>query len=407
MIEYIIHVPLLAALGYLVLNPLAKRYGKWPLASLLVKILSGVAVGLVFTHFYSGGDTWALHEQITSFNKNHTLSLASYSYEIFQPIDPYSGNPRTVFLIRLLSPLSWTVRDNYWLLAIYLAIFSFWATWKLIRSLDNYYPNQQKQVIAVFCFFPSLIFWTSGIMKDTLAIGCLFVLTSHLVNFYHRGENSWIGLLEILLGFFLLFKLRHYLAGAFGFVALFVFSDQWLKQKGSFYRIVSLLVVIGITAILIRYFYIRLRPERFPLTFYELHESIQSRSDPESLVHFELKPTWSSIVVNSPKALLAGLFRPLPGEIRNPLGLLQGIENLFILLLFAASLYRFKKIKLPDDSLILGSILFILLLATVLPLTSPNLGTLSRYRTSYMPFFVLLTLYYPFQGFLNWSNQRH
>ena len=98
-------------------------------------------------------------------------------------------------------------------------------------------------------------------------------------------------------------------------------------------------------------------------------------------------------MINLLPAMVYGLFRPLVFEAVNLWQLLVGLENSMILILFIIALWHLSKTKLFDKRFLWAAILFILFLDVFLAFSTPNFGTLSRYKVAYWPFFVMLILF--------------
>jgi len=392
MILWIIHLPILVFLFWFTLKK--HNHRKVALTGLIIKLVGAIALGLIYKFYYEGGDTWSLFEAIQEFNESYSSSINQYLNALFTPIDPYHGNPRTVYLIRFLSPFLHVTGGNYWILSLYISIFSFWASWDLIHTINTTFPKIDILIIVAFGFLPSMIFWTSGLSKDTISVSCFLALTSTLVKYYfnHRISTSRYLLSSCL--FIILFYTKHYLAGTFFFLALVIIIDKFLNQKTILIRASAAMMTLCSALIGIRFFFIRLRPERFPLTFHELNNKISSKSHSDSLINFDLQPTWESLLSQLPKAFFVGLFYPLPWQTSSALGLLVSIENVALLFLTFGSLILFKKIFL--NPLIISVMIFIVLFASIIPLTTPNVGSLIRYKTAYLPFFFLLVSILPF-----------
>jgi hypothetical protein len=124
------------------------------------------------------------------------------------------------------------------------------------------------------------------------------------------------------------------------------------------------------------------------------NEAVRAYSDVEDVIHYQdLAPTMGSVVRNLPQALFSGLFRKLPWESRNVLQLISSIENLLLLMLTLAALRNITSLPVTRDRLLLFTVLtYCLVLCAFLALSTPNYGTLSRYRIGFLPFFVLLIL---------------
>ncbi len=393
MLIWLLHTPVLAGLCWYLTKQ--HEFSKWSLAGLLAKLVGAMAFALLYWFYYQSGDSLDIyHELALILNKSRSFDM--YLDWLLSPIDPYSANPRTAYLLRILSPLAWATQANYWILTLYLAMFSFSTTWSLIRSLTESYKQLQIPIILSLGFLPSLLFWGSGLSKDTIANGCFFFLLGLVLDRYDGRSVPWFRLALGFLAFGALFLIKHYLAGTSFFLAILLFLYRAAFSKGMVARALVFALVVIIGGIGIRYFFVRLRPERFPLTFYELHEQVIAKSDAANTLFFDLEPTWPSLLSNVPKALISGLFMPLPWTGHHFLSMLLGIENLILLLLTLLSL-RYINLRAVWQPKIVVGLCFILLMATTLPLANPNLGTLSRYKSAYLPLFCLIISMIPYR----------
>jgi heme/copper-type cytochrome/quinol oxidase subunit 4 len=92
---------------------------------------------------------------------------------------------------------------------------------------------------------------------------------------------------------------------------------------------------------------------------------------------------------------MVGLFRPFLWEADNIWQALVGFENLMILLAAGLALWactRGKARSRPHFILLLGVIHYVMILAVLLSLAAPNFGEISRYKISFLPFFVYILL---------------
>ena len=95
------------------------------------------------------------------------------------------------------------------------------------------------------------------------------------------------------------------------------------------------------------------------------------------------------MLLNAPKALFLGLFAPLIGWF-NIFWLVSVAENYLLLgMSILALIWTFKK-KIRLTRLAILSIIFVAVMSTLLAMTAPNIGTLVRYKTGFLPVFLLL-----------------
>jgi hypothetical protein len=126
----------------------------------------------------------------------------------------------------------------------------------------------------------------------------------------------------------------------------------------------------------------------------ENNAAYNAMSAPEDVVHFsELDPNPMSFLKNSPWALFSGLFRPLFWETSSIIQVLPAVENTIVLFLFLAACFRYKSyVSSPHRTLLLAVTVYVILLCIPITFSAPNFGTLSRYKTAYISFFVLMIL---------------
>jgi len=122
------------------------------------------------------------------------------------------------------------------------------------------------------------------------------------------------------------------------------------------------------------------------------YQDFQAISNPEDLIHYrDLQPTVFSFARSSPLAFTSGIFRPFITEAHGLLQWLGAIENLILLLFFLFSLPGIKRMKANENRLLVFSLMtYITILCIFLTLSTPNFGTLSRYRVGFLPFLVYL-----------------
>jgi len=152
--------------------------------------------------------------------------------------------------------------------------------------------------------------------------------------------------------------------------------------------------MIGILSM--KYLHPWMRLERLPLTIYENHQLILEKSTPTDIMKFNgLSPTYISMMIYFPWAVIGGLFRPFIWEHFEWISLGIRVENLVLTLLVFLNLYKWRKTTLTP--LVLCCVLFIITLSGFITLSTPNFGTLTRYKSLYLPYFVFIISIIPYQ----------
>ncbi|EMR01451.1 hypothetical protein ADICEAN_03407 [Cesiribacter andamanensis AMV16] len=218
-----------------------------------------------------------------------------------------------------------------------------------------------------------------------------------------KGRNGLLQYGLMLLGAWLLWRIKYYFAlPLFGVLAVLVLMG-WLERRRYPYQ--KVLLLGGMALLLIGVGLSQLHPNFYPSRFFEVlhwnYEAMVALSEPGRHLQFGgLEPTPLSVLQHSPKALAGGLLMPLPllPPLLEPAYLLAGLENLLLLGLIVASLLKLyqrrRGVQLPPQALVLCG--YVCLLAIAMAIASPNFGSLLRYRTAYLPFAVFLMLYWLF-----------
>jgi hypothetical protein len=280
---------------------------------------------------------------------------------------------------------------------------SFSASWYLLRILTDQYPQLSYLIYFILLFFPSIVFWSSGLMKETVGLASLYLLSGILLKWYWNKPILLIEYLLSALAIWVMLQLKFYVLGVFSIVAIYLFISRWVPYWH--FKVILIFLLLLVSFFGFQWLHPWFRPERLPLTIFELHEQILEKSKESSKVGgFYLSPSYLSLALNSPIALITGLFRPFPWEMNSQFGLWLKIENLFIIGCSLFTLTRFKTIKWSE--LILITLLYISILAVFLSLSTPNFGSLARYRVYYLPFFLLLITFFPYHWMLRKAKRK-
>lgn len=404
LIFYIAHLVIIFSLAFF----LAKRWGatrhKLFWSSLIFHLCGGAAVGLLYLHYYLANDTWQFFNdavQLSSIAKkdftNYIKLLADFSDDQIFP-GVVTGSFRSLIFVKLLSLFCLISGNSYWIATAYFSFIAFVSSWFLYHKIVRHLPGSALAATVAFLFFPSVVFWSSGIEKETLTLASLYFLAGVFLEWMAEQKiKKWFWLPAVA-ACFILWALKYYWAGVFFISAFSAGGLVYLTNR--FARLARfsvpiffiLFVMTGVGASL-------LHPNFYLYRFLDVvvsnHDVFVRISDDNNLIHFyQLEPTVVSMLINSPWALVSGIFRPMIGEGNGWPGWLASIENSVILLLFFSqliSIYRNRDFKV--SALFLAAISYCVVLCVFLALSTPNFGTLSRYRVGFLPFFVFMLVY--------------
>jgi len=401
MIVFIANVLILFAIAFMVWKKDSSpfRFYYWP--GLSLRVASGIAMGMLYKSYYGFGDTLGYDSDAMRLALLAGSDFGRYinvmwdmSAEPTLAEDLVIHDPRALFFTKWISLLYLITSGNYWLSATYLSLLSFLASWYLVREIYAYRPQLRSGALLSVLFLPSVIFWSSGLIKESLAMSCLyFIVIIFLRLLQHRPVriSQWLVLpfsLWILWGlkYYYLAVLLPVLTTTLLMHLLILprvnISSKWLRAVT---WAILFFIPLSVASVVHPNFY----PERFLEVILYNYEVFVRISEPNDVVHFPtLGADGWSILLNAPKALYSGMFRPFIWEASNALQFLSALENTLLITMFLITLYRFKYIS--ADRLLLPCLIYCVLLCIFLTLSTPNFGTLSRYRIGFLPFFALL-----------------
>jgi hypothetical protein len=344
-----------------------------------------------------GGDTLFYFNEARRFLRL-TDEFSGYVSNLFQFNIPwYYGEGRSLFFIKLISPIVYFSAANYWIAAIYLALISFFAVWFLVRTLYNLYPEYKWLIYYAFVLFPSPVLWSAGIFKESIVYAALALSIALLFRILeYKKKNYWLTI-PLVLSLAVIFFIKYFIVVAWVAAIGWILIDQFLNRYSLAVRSGLFLILGVVLFLLLPIVHPYLTFERIPLTFYENYQAIRENSESsQNDIELNLEPNYQSLALAIPKALLTALVRPIVGSYSSWL-LVYRIENIFIAVATLLTLLNFRSIIF--NSWVISGIIFITILALLYGLSTPNFGTLYRYKSSFLPYLVLLISVIPYRKY--------
>ena len=399
----ILHFALMGLIVYL----LSKRWNaigsKLFWSVFIFHLSAGMCVGLIYSFYYSANDTWLFFEDASRLSSIARTDFTSYIKLLFDFSDELNvalvtQDFRSLLFIKILSTFCFFSGDNYWVCTGYFSLISFAASWFLCKKVVEYFPNSIPAATLSFLLFPSVVFWSSGIEKETLTLASLYFLAGVFIQLIFDKRIDKLVLLITLVACALLWALKYYWAGVFFISALTTIAVQRLSVRSNFVErhvTFSYLFIFALVGVSVSFLHPNFYLHRFLEVVVFNHNEFVPLSTDKNLIHFyQLSPTVTSVIINSPWALISGVFRPFIWEGQGLLGVIASIENLLILILFLSTAWNFKNhFQKPMSILFLAVMSYCVVLCVFLALSAPNLGTLSRYRVGFIPFLVFAFAY--------------
>ena len=257
--------------------------------------------------------------------------------------------------------------------------------------------NHQYFIPALISFtlFPSTVFWSSGILKESVAVFCLCILISVFLHYFLYKKIKPVELFICIFLIWVYWNIKYYLCAVLIITIVSVALTDIILNKYQWKKRLLLLCSINVLLFIIGSFiHPNFSLHKIISVLHDNHIKIIAISNQRNLVPFiHLKIPFYSFLINIPVSLFAGLFMPLPFQGNGLIAIAPGIINLFVL--FATMALIYKKIILIGGRLrllVYGLLLYISILAIVLTYSTPNYGTLERYKSGYLPLFIFIIL---------------
>lgn len=401
-------------------NPL---YKKFLIPGLLVKLLGGIAFGLVHTFYFTyGGDTKTyFHDMsiITEYFFQDPGATISYLFNKYSYLNNdlarntvFSYGTKEFFLVRIATIINILGLNSYWSTTILFASFSFVGTWQLFLVFANKYPAIWKQMAWAALFLPSLVFWGSGIMKDTLAIGFLGIFIFSVNHIYGRGKLSLWHLLLIGLSVYVILSVRAYII--FGLLpAMMIWISLGFKDKirNPLMKMIFMpfMVVMMLVGVVASFFYLGKYNSQFSVDnvigtawsyqhwhYVEGQNTSEQHGRGSSYTLGEYNPTPLGVMKKFIPAVNVALYRPYFWEVKNPAMAVLAMESFAFFLFTIYILFRvgpFVMIRAAGkDSFLLMSLVFSIFFSFAVGFSTYNFGALARYKIPALPFYAMSLL---------------
>lgn len=309
---------------------------------------------------------------------------------------------------RLISPFAIISFKNYYITSTVVNAFMYMFNWKCFRFFNSLLPDKTKMLAIAFLYVPSVLFWSSGLFKDTFTytFSILFLMYFYKI-FFQRKLNIFNFIWLFILGYLVLVLKTYilYSVVAAGFVWLgfqYLYKVENRMLRVIVFPIFMLIALFGGVWML-----------SFMASYSEsTYSSVDSMLDKAVIAQQDLKqeyyggqsfdigdyePTIAGALSVAPKAVVAGLFRPFLWEAGKVTMILSGLENtillflVFIVFFRAGPVFFFK--QLSKEPFLIYCFAYSLMMALGIGLSTSNFGALVRFKIPLLPFLVFGLLY--------------
>ncbi len=386
---------------------------KYFFPALTLKIIGAIALGCIYQFYYSGGDTFNYHtfgsrviwevfweeplDGLRLLWHDEGSDLIRYSRKIL-----FYNDPNSFAIIRIAGIFDLFTFSAYTATGVCFALISFIGMWLFFLAFYELFPHLHRWLAIAAFFTPSVFFWGSGILKDTIIMACLGVSTFFIKRIFLDKRVAFFSVLFLLLSLWLSFTIKKYVLLCFVPAALFwVYAGNLFKIRSWVARLILLPTILIITFVTGFYaiqkigesdprYALNKIAETARVTAYDIRYWT-GRDAGSGYSLGELDGSFGSMLRLAPQAVNVSLFRPYLWEVKNILMVLSAFESLTLflitLLLFVVKPLNF--VKAFSNPTILFCFVFSITFAFAVGVSTYNFGTLVRYKIPMLPFFVI------------------
>ena len=418
--EFLLY-PLYLAFFYFIFKSARKKYtdpvlqyyhaqGFW-IKSLIV---------LVFAFFnwkISTGDSFVLYQ--VEGKQMYDLSLKNFanfsriftSAENFDESllrDPFNkGYFRTeanFMVARIVALVSFFTLGKYLLTNLVFSLIAFTGAWKLYQFFYEQYPHLHRKLAIAILYLPTFVFWSSGILKDSICIASIGWITFSLNQLLVKKTDFIKSSILLVFFAYLLWMIKPYILISYVpfFTLYLILRNVNMVNSKMLKLFLAPALIIG-SMLAFSQIMSKLNGEMGQYAADGLAQNIKAQNDAYenqsgkggSMFSYgsEFDGSIGGLVKMAPIFIGTTFFRPFIWESRKLTTLLSSLEGM-TLLIFTLSVFYKAGLKtvfqtLTKNPLAMYCFLFSIIFALFVGATTLNFGTLCRYKIPCMPFYVI------------------
>jgi hypothetical protein len=397
---------------------------KYFLSGLTFRLLATVLYTIVIAYYYQGGDTGLFYQAMKDLqlavtdnfdNLNEAYlhakldpntELNSYfQFDGFGVTHLYMYQVSNYMVPRFALPFSFLFDKSYLCISFCCSFFAFGGCWRIFKLFYSIYPHLHKKIAIATLYLPSLLFWSSALMKDSITMGALGFFVYGVYQLFFLRRKVFANILVVSFSAFLLFYIKPYivLCAVPGFLVwAYLLLNRNIKDKG--FRMFATLLFTGLTIAGSIYFMQKIASSEIASQYatQNIIKALESQQNTYNQVEDAGSTFKASSIDNSiggilklfPLGIVNSLYRPFPWEVRSPVMALTALEALLfvwltLIVIRHTSFKKFRQVLAQNPSIVFCFI-YAILFSGLVGMSTLNFGTLARYKIPALPFFLIM-----------------
>lgn len=381
------------------------------ITAFIVKVFAGVVLTMIYTHHYeirSEADTFRYFDDSYYLHKAASenpsfyfrMMLGTDDGEDLMPYLDAMNNwfpaERTTFyndnrtVIRINAMIRWISSGNYYVHLLFFCFMAFYGLTFMYKAFHRYFAGKKVWLGLILFFTPSLLFWSSGILKEGPLL-LVFGITLHILNTIFNRRARWSHFTVLAICILFLFHLKFYV----GLLLVPAITGYlWIiNNKGPHPIIKVILNFSGYFIVATIWHTLNWNWSLFTvlkwkrLDFLGLAKSMNAKS---IISTGALEDNPMSFLQHFSFGFFNAITRPLPWDMYSIVILPNVLENILIILFILFCIWFGRRENFHRIGYFF--IIYAVGLLTIIGMVTPIMGSLVRYKTPAIPFLLMFFL---------------
>lgn len=387
-----------------------------------LRMFGSVVYSLVVQYYYGYGDSFTYYngskfitDQIHANFNNVSYFLANgkemerlYSDEGNSELLGFIAADSSVVVMKVAAVVSFFSFHKFMIISLFFGLFSFAGQWRLFRVFNDITGGKKQKLLALAVLYsPSIWFWGSGLMKESICMGGLGFIISILYKSFVKKKvqvTDWVVLFILV---YIVYSIKSYIIIIlFVTLVLTLAFSSFAGIKSAFLKIIFSILVLLIMAGALSLLNFSSQINDLVEESYSQVESFQQSYkqnqdlDETSKAGFDIgtfNASLSSLLAKSPIVILSCIYRPFLWESKKVIIFFSSLETTLLLFttLYLLVRTRFRKFftYIFSNRYAFFCLVISLLFALIIGFTTFNFGTMVRYKIALLPFYYYLLFY--------------
>ena len=123
----------------------------------------------------------------------------------------FFSDPQSYAIVKIAAVFDLLTFSSYSSTAVLFALVSFVGMWMFFLTFYEQYPQLHRWLAIASFFIPSVFFWGSGLLKDTITLGCLGIATYQVYRIFIRKNFGIRNILLLVISLYGMYSIKIYI----------------------------------------------------------------------------------------------------------------------------------------------------------------------------------------------------